>query len=557
MSELPKGWVEATFADISEIKLGKMLDKEKNKGQHRPYLRNVNVRWDRVALDDILEMRFTDDELEPFGIRDGDLLVCEGGEPGRCTVWQYGPTDIKFQKALMRLRPYGGVDATLLAKALRLMAQNGDLQRHFTGTTIKHLPQSALASISLSLPPLVEQKRIVAKLDALNLKSARARTELARIETLVSRYKQAVLRSAFQGAMTSAWRTKRADLQTASDLIDRTPTPPQPKGGREATDRVIQGKAALAINSPARGAPPKWQWVPLSRISRQETGHTPSRSHPEWWDGEIPWIGIKDAGANHGRIIEETIQTTNEEGLANSAARLLPAGTVCLSRTASVGYVTIMGKPMATSQDFVTWTCTEALVPKFLMYALMAEGDDIREFGKGTTHTTIYFPEVRAMQICLAPLEEQHEIVRRIESAFAKIDRLAKEAKRALELVGRLDEAILAKAFRGELVPQDENDEPAELLLARIRAEHEAAPKVKKRAVKRTSAMLTARDFLNAKLPDWPHDGISFQDLRSEFSGSYDDLKDAVFALLSDENAPLRQVFDEQQSTMSLRRREQ
>jgi len=365
-----------------------------------------------------------------------------------------------------------------LVKAL--IAEGEGLRKFGKGTTHTTIYFPEIRALHICLPPLAEQKRIVAKLDSLNAKSARARTELARIETLVSRYKQAVLRSAFLGAMTSAWRAKRADLQTASDLIDRTPTPPQPKGGREATDRVIQGKAALAINAPARGAPPKWQWVPLSRIARQETGHTPSRSHPEWWGGDIPWIGIKDAGANHGRIIGETIQTTNEEGLANSAARLLPAGTVCLSRTASVGYVTIMGKPMATSQDFVTWTCTEALVPKFLMYALMAEGDDIREFGKGTTHTTIYFPEVRAMQICLAPLEEQHEIVRRIESAFANTDRLAKEAKRALELVGRLDEAILAKAFRGELVTQDENDEPAEHLLARIRAEREAAPKGKR-----------------------------------------------------------------------------
>ncbi|MEH0072383.1 hypothetical protein V6L77_22395 [Pannonibacter sp. Pt2-lr] len=78
------------------------------------------------------------------------------------------------------------------------------------------------------------------------------------------------------------------------------------------------------------------------------------------------------------------------------------------------------------------------------------------------------------------PLEVQHEIVRRIESAFAKIDRLAAEAKRALALVGRLDEAVLAKAFRGELVPQDENDEPAATLLARVRTEREAAPKVKR-----------------------------------------------------------------------------
>jgi type I restriction enzyme, S subunit len=92
-----------------------------------------------------------------------------------------------------------------------------------------------------------------------------------------------------------------------------------------------------------------WSWVSLRRIARQETGHTPSRSHPEYWGGDIPWIGIRDAGDHHGRIMQNTLQTVTEEGLANSSARLLPEGTVCLSRTASVGYVTIMGRPMATS----------------------------------------------------------------------------------------------------------------------------------------------------------------------------------------------------------------
>ncbi|MFD2032814.1 hypothetical protein ACFSKM_25905 [Ancylobacter dichloromethanicus] len=87
---------------------------------------------------------------------------------------------------------------------------------------------------------------------------------------------------------------------------------------------------------------------------------------------------------------------------------------------------------------------------------------------------------VRATRVPTPSLEEQHEIVRRIGSAFARIDRLAGEAKRALKLVGRLDEAILAKAFRGELVPQDENDEPADRLLARLRAERAAAPKAKR-----------------------------------------------------------------------------
>jgi type I restriction enzyme S subunit len=188
---------------------------------------------------------------------------------------------------------------------------------------------------------------------------------------------------------------------------------------------------------------------------------------PEYWDGGVPWIGIRDAGSHHGAIIEETLQTVSEKGLANSSARLLPTSTVCLSRTASVGYVTIMGRPMATSQDFATWTCTGALLPKYLMYALMAEGDNIREFGEGSTHTTIYFPEIRALHICLAPLEEQHEIVRRIESAFAWIERITSETASARKLIDRLDQAVLAKAFRGELVPQDPADEPASILLER------------------------------------------------------------------------------------------
>ncbi|MBA4221799.1 MAG: restriction endonuclease subunit S, partial [Methylobacterium sp.] len=84
---------------------------------------------------------------------------------------------------------------------------------------------------------------------------------------------------------------------------------------------------------------------------------------------------------------------------------------------------------MATSQDFATWTCTDALDPEYLMFALLAEGDHIRTFGEGTTHTTIYFPEIRAFHICLAPKREQVEIVRRVKLALAKIDKMAEEAR--------------------------------------------------------------------------------------------------------------------------------
>jgi len=136
---------------------------------------------------------------------------------------------------------------------------------------------------------------------------------------------------------------------------------------------------------------------------------------------------------------------------------------------------------MATSQDFATWTCTESLLPEYLMYVLMAEGEDIRRFGMGSTHTTIYFPEIRALHIALPPIEEQKEIVVRIKQALSRVDRLEAEATRTRALLDRLESSILAKAFKGELVPQDPDEEPASVLLTRIRAQRASAPKAKQK----------------------------------------------------------------------------
>ena len=137
-------------------------------------------------------------------------------------------------------------------------------------------------------------------------------------------------------------------------------------GGREATTGIIAGAYSLSVGNPSRPIPEGWQWTRLTDVARLESGHTPSRRHPEYWNGEIPWIGIRDATSNYGRTIYDTLQHTNQLGIDNSSARILPKGTVCLSRTASVGYVVVMGRPMATSQDFVNWVCGDGISHHFL-----------------------------------------------------------------------------------------------------------------------------------------------------------------------------------------------
>lgn len=193
-------------------------------------------------------------------------------------------------------------------------------------------------------------------------------------------------------------------------------------GGRAATTRSILPKLALAVGMPSAPAPPGWKWTALTDLARLESGHTPSRRHPEYWGGKIPWISIQDARDHHGRRIAQTKETTNELGITNSSARVLPKNTVCLSRTASVGYVVVMDRPMATSQDFVNWVCSPELDPDFLKYLFIAEGDDLLRFASGAVHQTIYFPEAKAFHICHPTVTEQRSIVRVLDRTLTAIE---------------------------------------------------------------------------------------------------------------------------------------
>lgn len=183
------------------------------------------------------------------------------------------------------------------------------------------------------------------------------------------------------------------------------------------------------------------------KIARIESGHTPSRNRPDWWGGDVRWIGLVDARLHHGGVIHETIQKTNHEGLANSAARLLPAGTVCFSRTASVGYVIIMGQPMATSQDFVNWVPTDAITSEWLQLVFIAEKPAVPKFSKGAIHQTIYYPAWLSMHISLPPLAEQQRIVAKVKELMTLCDQMETQLHRTQTESRRLLASVLHEAL--------------------------------------------------------------------------------------------------------------
>ena len=165
--DIPDTWEWVRLVEISEMCLGKMLDKTKNKGVLHPYLRNVNVRWGAFDLTDILQMRFENDEEEKYSVKYGDLVVCEGGEPGRCAVWSDKDSTFRIQKALHRIRFSSCVDPLFGYRVFEYYACNGYFSKRFSGETIKHLPGAVLANIAFPIPPLAEQKRIVKRVEEL------------------------------------------------------------------------------------------------------------------------------------------------------------------------------------------------------------------------------------------------------------------------------------------------------------------------------------------------------------------------------------------------------
>lgn len=187
-------------------------------------------------------------------------------------------------------------------------------------------------------------------------------------------------------------------------------------------------------------APAGWKWRLLGDVARLESGHTPSRREPSYWEGgNIPWLSLKDIRGLAGRYVVETQDKPSQKGIDNSSARVLPKGTVAFCRTASVGKVAILGRDMATSQDFANWVCGHDILPEYLYEALKASGGQFDKEKQGSTHKTIYMPVLERFRVLLPPLAEQ----RRIADILDKADAIRRKRKEAIDLT----EELLRSAF--------------------------------------------------------------------------------------------------------------
>lgn len=430
-------WIGRVPSDWDTVPLGKLstarCDGPFGSGLKSEHYVPAGVRV--VRLQNIGSGRFRGEDAAYISIRywqeelggghevlNGDLLVAGLGDEnnplGRACVAPASimPAIVKADCYRFRLVQEANPDFVALALSATAKAECGFLA---TGATRDRLNLTLASARKVPFPPTEDQARIVSALDR----------ETARIDALIAKKTRFI----------ELLKEKRQALITHAVTKGLDPSVKMKDSGVEWIGEV----------------PEHWLVSPIRRAARLESGHTPSRSVPAYWENcTVPWFTLADIWQvrKGGRItIEKTSESVSELGLANSSARKLPAGTVVLSRTASVGFPAILGKEMATSQDFAAWVCGERLHNGYLYLCLRAMRDELSRLTMGSTHKTIYMPDIEDLRCPLPPLREQEQIA---DTIFHSVDRIERVANRVDHSIGLLKErrsALITAAVTGQI----------------------------------------------------------------------------------------------------------
>lgn len=195
--EIPDSWVWCRLGEIAQHNSGKTLDCTRNKGMLRPYITTSNLYWGYFILDNLRQMKIEDPELDRCAAIKGDLLVCEGGEAGRSAIWQ-SEEPICFQNHIHRVRPYLGISSEYLYHYMKKIFFSGEIHNYRKGMGIKNLSGSSLSSIVLPLPPLSEQKRIVAEIEKQLAKTQQLKEYITANQEATEQLLKALLHEAFE-----------------------------------------------------------------------------------------------------------------------------------------------------------------------------------------------------------------------------------------------------------------------------------------------------------------------------------------------------------------------
>jgi type I restriction enzyme, S subunit len=483
---IPKSWKLTQLGEVIELKYGKSLIKSKRDGgNYFVYGSNGVVGSHSKCL-----------------IDKSCLIVGRKGSIGEVTLSE---------------SPCWAIDTTYYIDELhkqpinfwfyRLKALN--LDKLDRASAVPGLNREDAYKLIFPLPPLNEQKRIVTKIEALQTRSTAVKEELKAIKPLLNQFRQSVLAAAFRGDLTKDWRSQNPNLEPAEMLLERIKIERRRRweevelekmkvNGKVPKDDKWKNKYKEPEPIDTEGLPELpngWCWVSIEQISELVTDgdHNPPKKADRVPEG-IPHLTAKNI--INWTISEEGCTYITEEDFERIRKRYYPnVGDVVITCVGTLGRTAIVPDKYIFSADrnlAVVRLISNGISSECLLLSLNTTFSQklINQASGSTAQPHFYLAEIRSFPVQLIPIKEQKEIVRCIESLFKLADNIEQQYQQAETNLETLNQSILAKAFRGELVPQDPNDEPASVLLERIRAERDRAtakPKNSKTEKKRSS----------------------------------------------------------------------
>jgi len=506
LDQLPSCW-HANYIGVfcQEIQSGFACGRHSDEQIGVPHFRPMNVS--RLGLLDFDVLKYVAADFDQRRLSEGDVLFNNTNSPeliGKTAYVDQRGNGCAFSNHMTRLLFNQAMDPRFGAYQLHFLW----MSKYFLHRCVKHVNQASVSSgelgktVSLVAPPLAEQHRIVAKIEELFSELDQGVASLKTARAQIKVYRQSLLKNAFEGKLTAVWRAAHPDqLETAAALQQRIAHERQARYQQQLADWQTAGQTGPKPKPP-KPLPPLtaeelaelpelpagWVWFKVGEIC---DSIVPNRDKPKSFSGDIPWITTPCLCSTSIRICYDKAEggLTPEE--ANRfGAKVIPVNSVVMTCVGTFGLGAIVEKPLVINQQLHAFLWSPVIDPRFLAYRVQA---GLSYFEKSSTSTTIQYlnkEKCNSLPIPICCLEEQRNVVEELESKLSEADQLDQTLATALQQADALRQSILKKAFSGQLVKQDKNEEPATALLERIRAKRATSP-AKGRQAKMLSKSLT------------------------------------------------------------------
>jgi type I restriction enzyme S subunit len=469
LSALPQGWVWTHVDEISSLIRGVSYNKSEalktSKEGFLPILRATNINK-QLNFDDLVYVPNSCISSEQM-IRKFDVIFAMSsgskdlvGKSAQATSDFYGG----FGTFCGLIRPVKGLNEHYFGNFFQSPEYRKTISTLSSGIGINNLRRGDIESMALPLPPLAEQHRIVTKIEELLTQLDVGVASLKKVEVHLNRYRRAVLKAAFEGRLTQEWREEhKGEIESAVVFIKRLQEKKIKTSRQESTAQPEISSLPLV--------PDSWSYATADQISQKITDG--EHIMPERGEIGIPYVSARNV-QNGYLNLDSVDHVTNEVYSFISKRLVVESGDVLLSCSGSVGRTCVVPENFkCTLNRSVAIIKPIAKMGKYLSYALRSSflQRQIDEKKTQTAQANIFQGKIRTLTFPIASQSEQDEIVIEIERHFSQIDHLEHTITTSLRQADTLRQSILKQAFEGKLVPQDPNDEPASILLERIKAE--------------------------------------------------------------------------------------